>query len=96
MAMPFGFLPEINGEPGTGVRAPVVGSSVKPDTVETFAGRTAVFATYTNLPDGSTPTATGLSPVANGEPLTSARLPVDRSMAYTETLFENLFTAKTK
>jgi len=88
MAMPFGFLPETNGEPGTGVRAPVVGSSVKPDTVETFVGRTAVFATYTNLPDGSRPTVTGLRPVANGEPLTCVRLPVDRSMAYTEMLSE--------
>ena len=94
--MPFGFLPETNGDPGIGVRAPVVGSSVKPDTVEAFVGRTAVFATYTKLPDGSRPTATGLSPVANGEPLTSARLPVDRSMAYTETLSEYLFTAKTR
>src|SRR5713226_2802008 len=71
-----------NGEPGTGVRAPLSASMVNAET-----SLESMFVTYTNCPEGSTVTETGPPPAGKGEPRTGVRAPVAASMVNAETLF---------
>ena len=63
---------------GTGLKVPVFGSIWNADTLVD-----PLFATYRNLPDGSTVTDSGLVPVANRPTCVSA--PLELLTAYTST-----------
>jgi hypothetical protein len=81
-----GASPAAKGEPGTGVRAPVVALMVNADT--------APVVTYANLPFGVTATEWGTGPAAKGEPGTGVREPVVALMVYAETSSEKTFATK--
>jgi hypothetical protein len=68
-AIPKGLL-AANGDPGTGVSAPLELLMLKTETLPLS------FPTKTNLPAGSTATPWGVVPVENGEPGTGVRTPV--------------------
>jgi hypothetical protein len=88
------------GEPGTAVKAPLLGLTVYAEMLLGLAVYAAMlpgltsprFTTYTNLPEGSTATAWGFLPVANGEPGTVVKAPVLPLMVYADTLFEPALT----
>src|SRR5712691_1938345 len=67
-----GFVPAAKGEPGTEVRAPVMGSIAKPMTVLT----TPEFVTYRKFPVGSAAKEVGATPAVNGGPGRGMRKPV--------------------
>ena len=79
----IGPRPAGKGEPGTGVKAPVLGLMMKAETLLEL-----VLATYTNRPEGSTVTETGAVPTANGEPGTAVNTPVLALIVKPKTLRE--------
>src|SRR5262245_23550138 len=73
-AVPVGSTAPGNGDPGTGVRRPVVLLTANADTLPV-----PVFAAKTNLPSGSVVMPAGpgrAAPDANGEPATGVSSPV--------------------
>src|SRR5450759_1025302 len=85
----LGFVPAANGEPGTGVKAPVAPSiwypEILPEPVPPHPPPCPQFATYKNCPDGSTFTEWGADPAANGEPGTIVSAPLFALMVSAET-----------
>src|SRR5215471_18289193 len=84
-----GSVPEAKGEPGTGLKTPVLESTVKTET--SLAKR---LGTKMNFPESAT--ARGPLSVANGEPGIWANAPVLASTRNTETLLESRFATYTK
>jgi hypothetical protein len=84
-------LPGIaNGEPGTGVSAPVFGLILN---AETLALVDSELATYANCSLGETATLYGPIPTANGDPGTGVSIPVLALMLKAETLLDPTFAA---
>src|SRR5260370_41208066 len=74
MATEKGRVPAAKGEPGTGLKAPVVRSMVYAETLLEPS-----FATQANLPEGSTATEEEIDPSAKRQPATGLKPPVVRS-----------------
>src|ERR1700730_15104887 len=98
MVMLRGWLPTVNGEPETKVRAPVRALTLKPATTP-FGPFPLQSTAYSNLPVGSTAKETGCgwmpagAPVLNGEPGTGVSDPLSGSTVYPETVLSSELAA---
>ena len=74
-----------NGEPLSGVNAPLFVSTLKPEMLEFVASG---FAAKRNLPVATSARLSGLAPAGNGDPATGVRMPVVASTENAEMLLE--------
>jgi hypothetical protein len=88
-ATEIGSEPVENGEPGTGVKSPVVLLTEYTETV--LLPRFVTAANTFPHTSGEKATEEGLAPVENGDPLTGVKKPVFLLTEYTETVLSTLF-----